>query len=96
MKKKQPSFSSNRCTRSAFAIADGGYTVKNSRILFDGTQEDLKENRDMKEFHMRLSESEKKVSRRKTFQKKENVDITYCNYIGFKPSKNFLAFKIKL
>jgi hypothetical protein len=31
-------------------------TVKKSRIVFDGTQEDLKENKDVKGFHTGLSE----------------------------------------
>jgi hypothetical protein len=26
----------------------------------------------------------------------ENVDVIYCNYIGFKAGKNFLVFKIKM
>jgi branched-chain amino acid transport system ATP-binding protein len=46
----------------ALDIADYGYVMENGRIVLDGTQKDLKENEDIKEFYMGLSEVGKKKS----------------------------------
>ena len=43
----------------ALDIADYGYVMENGRIVLDGTQKDLKENEDVKEFYMGLSEVRK-------------------------------------
>ena len=48
----------------ALDIADYGYVMENGRIVLDGTQKDLKENEDVKEFYMGLSEVGKKKSYR--------------------------------
>jgi hypothetical protein len=69
--------------------------VNKSRIVFDGHHADLKENKDVKEFHVGLSELGKR-SRRGTLRKKQNLDLIYCNYDGFQTSKNLLVFKIKM
>ncbi len=49
---------------SALDIADHGYVMENGRIVLDGTQEELKENEDVKEFYMGLSGVGKKKSYR--------------------------------
>jgi branched-chain amino acid transport system ATP-binding protein len=49
---------------SALDIADYGYVMENGRIVLDGTQEVLKDNEDVKEFYMGLSEVGKKKSYR--------------------------------
>lgn len=48
----------------ALDIADYGYVMENGRIVLDGTQKDLKENEDVKEFYMGLTELGKKKSYR--------------------------------
>ena len=48
----------------ALDIADYGYVMENGRIVLDGAQKDLKENEDVKEFYMGLSEVGKKKSYR--------------------------------
>jgi len=48
----------------ALDIADYGYVMENGRIVLDGTQKDLKENEDVKEFYMGLTEVGKKKSYR--------------------------------
>ncbi len=48
----------------ALDIADYGYVMENGRIVLDDTQEALKENEDVKEFYMGLSEVGKKKSYR--------------------------------
>jgi branched-chain amino acid transport system ATP-binding protein len=48
----------------ALDIADYGYVMENGRIVLDGTQESLKENEDVKEFYMGLSEVGQKKSYR--------------------------------
>jgi branched-chain amino acid transport system ATP-binding protein len=48
----------------ALDIADYGYVMENGRIVLDGTQKDLRENEDVKEFYMGLSEVGKKKSYR--------------------------------
>lgn len=48
----------------ALDIADYGYVMENGRIVLDGTQKDLKENEDVKEFYMGLSDVGKKKSYR--------------------------------
>ena len=47
----------------ALDIADYGYVMENGRIVLDGTQNDLKENEDIREFYMGLSEVGKKSHR---------------------------------
>jgi branched-chain amino acid transport system ATP-binding protein len=48
----------------ALDIADYGYVMENGRIVLDGTQKELKENEDVKEFYMGLSGVGKKKSYR--------------------------------
>ncbi len=48
----------------ALDIADYGYVMENGRIALEGTQKDLKENEDVKEFYLGLSELGKKNSYR--------------------------------
>jgi len=48
----------------ALDIADHGYVMENGRIVLDGIQKDLKDNEDVKEFYMGLSEVGKKKSYR--------------------------------
>jgi branched-chain amino acid transport system ATP-binding protein len=49
---------------SALDIADYGYVMENGRIVLDGPREVLKDNEDVKEFYMGLSEVGKKKSYR--------------------------------
>jgi branched-chain amino acid transport system ATP-binding protein len=49
---------------SALDIADYGYVMENGRIVLDGTQRDLQENKDVQEFYMGLSE----VGQRKSYR----------------------------
>ena len=50
--------------RLALSIADHGYVMENGRIVLDDTVEKLKENADVKEFYLGLSEVGKKKSYR--------------------------------
>jgi branched-chain amino acid transport system ATP-binding protein len=48
----------------ALAIADHGYVMENGRIVLDGTAEALRENADIKEFYLGLTE----VGARKSYR----------------------------
>jgi branched-chain amino acid transport system ATP-binding protein len=48
----------------ALAIAEHGYVMENGRIVLDGTAEALKENADIKEFYLGLTE----VGARKSYR----------------------------
>jgi len=49
---------------SALDVADRGYVMENGRIVLEGTRDELKENEDVKEFYMGLSNIGKKKSYR--------------------------------
>jgi hypothetical protein len=55
----------------------------------------LEENKDMREFQVELRELGKNIEA-ESVQKKQNVNVIYCNYIGFKTSKKSLVFKTKM
>ena len=50
--------------RIALTVAEYGYVMENGRVVFDGTTENLKENEDIKEFYMGLSQLGKRKSYR--------------------------------
>jgi branched-chain amino acid transport system ATP-binding protein len=50
--------------RIALRIAAYGYVMENGRVVLDGTAENLKENEDIKEFYMGLSQLGKRKSYR--------------------------------
>ena len=47
----------------ALSVADYGYIMENGRIVFEGTSEQLKENADVREFYLGMSEQGKKSYR---------------------------------
>ena len=48
--------------RAALELADYGYVMENGRIVLDGTAEQLRENEDIKEFYLGLSQSGERKS----------------------------------
>ena len=46
----------------ALRYATYGYIMENGRVVMDGKASDLRENEDVKEFYLGVSDGEKKVS----------------------------------
>ena len=67
-----------------------------AEVLLTGCKKIWKTNKDIREFQMGLSKLGKDIEMEDTCRKRQDVDVFYCNYIGFKTGKNFLVFKVKM
>ena len=64
----------------ALSIADYGYVMENGRIVLDGPAEKLKENEDVKEFYLGLSQVGHKKSYHDVKHYKQNQEF-YQQYL---------------